>query len=175
MTSVEVGVEQPIVVLLAEDEVLIRMLTADVLVDAGYRVIEASTAEEALALLEARADVRLLVTDVKMPGKLDGLALARLVGSRWPQVGIVITSGHALAGDEEVPEGTLFLVKPVKFESLLAHLLALTAGTTGAPVIAPDDAVVVPDPAAASEALSSITVADATARPKLEKDGEAEA
>ena len=175
MTGAGIGAEQPIVVLLAEDEVLIRMLMADVLIDAGFRVVEASNAEEALALLEARADVRVLVTDVKMSGRLDGFALAQLVGRRWPHIGIVITSGHAVRGDEAVPEGTLFLSKPVKIETLLSHLLALTANATAGTAIAPDDAVIAPGPAAAAELLTSEGSAEDSAKPTLEKDGETDA
>lgn len=172
MQDLEGGSEPPVVVLLVEDEALIRMVSADTLIDAGYRVIEASNADEALSLLEARGDVRVLVTDVAMPGKLDGFALARLVGRRWPHIGIIITSGHAVRGDAQVPVGTLFLSKPYRAQALLGRMRALTAQVDGEPVITPDAAVLVPDASAVSEALSP-TAAE-TAKPKLEKDGEAE-
>lgn len=168
--SVETGSEPMIVVLLVEDEVLIRMTMADALIDAGYRVVEAGNAEEALTVLRARDDVRLLVTDVRMPGALDGFALARRVGAEWPGIGILIASGHAMLGDEAVPEGTLFLRKPFSDAELLHQVRALAATGAVVPTIAPDEAVLVPDASAAAEALTD-GVADAGLT--LEKDSEA--
>ena len=80
------------VVLVAEDESLVRMFTADFLVEAGYTVIEASSAVAALRQLEVTPNVRVLLTDVEMPGEMDGLELAREVQSRWPEVVIIVTS-----------------------------------------------------------------------------------
>ena len=82
------------VILLVEDEVLVRMLAADVLSEAGFTVLESTNAEEALTLLEARPDVQVLFTDVNMPGALDGLGLAQTVHNRSPGVGILIGSGR---------------------------------------------------------------------------------
>jgi len=75
------------VILLVEDEVLVRMLAADVLSEAGFTVLESTNAEEALTFLEARPDVQVLFTDVNMPGALDGLGLAQTVHERSPGVG----------------------------------------------------------------------------------------
>ena len=71
--------DNPLVILLVEDEVLVRMVAADVLEDAGFTVLESTNAEEALTLLETRPDVQVLFTDVNMPGALDGLGLAQTV------------------------------------------------------------------------------------------------
>ena len=71
--------DNPVVILLVEDEVLVRMVAADVLEDAGFTVLESTNAEEALRLLETRSDVQVLFTDVNMPGALDGLGLAQTV------------------------------------------------------------------------------------------------
>src|SRR5580704_2816251 len=80
-------------VLVVEDEGLVRRLSADELEDAGYRVLEAASAEEAISILEDGAGVAVLFTDVNMPGGLDGLALAQLVHDRWPRVRLLVTSG----------------------------------------------------------------------------------
>jgi two-component system, response regulator PdtaR len=80
-------------ILIVEDEGLVRLLGVDTFVDAGFRVIEAINGDVALGLLEADSDVQLLFTDVSMPGKMDGLALAREVHDRWPHIGIMVVSG----------------------------------------------------------------------------------
>ena len=114
------------IVLLVEDEPLIRLVASDVLTEAGYRVIEAVNSEEALTLIEAKPDTVALVTDVKMPGAVDGFALARLVAGRWPHVGIVVTSAHALAGEGDLPAGSEFLPKPYQPSTLIAAVRKLT-------------------------------------------------
>jgi|GEM_PF-482336 len=139
MNRAPAATRHPVSILLVEDEALIRMSTADALIEAGYRVLEASAADEALLLLEARTDVRVLVTDVRMPGKLDGLALARLVGGRWPHIRIVVASGHAAPGDGAVPEGTAFVSKPYRTSMLLDRLRALAPDEGAAPAIAVGD------------------------------------
>jgi CheY-like chemotaxis protein len=82
------------VVLVVEDEPFTRLMAADVLSSAGFAVLEAGSAFEALTILEANEDVAVVFTDVEMPGALDGLELARHIGERWPSIGIVICSGH---------------------------------------------------------------------------------
>src|ERR1700729_531842 len=81
------------VILIVEDEALVRLSAVDMLEDAGFRMIEAVNSEQALELLAADSDVQLLFTDVNMPGTIDGLALARQVRDRWPHIGIMIASG----------------------------------------------------------------------------------
>jgi two-component system, response regulator PdtaR len=111
-----------LVVLVAEDETLVRLLANDILSDAGYRVLEARDGQEALTILEVHDDVRALFTDVNMP-HVDGLSLAKIVSERWPDMGIVVTSGAAAA-----PEGYRFLPKPYNPESLLRDIEAVVAG-----------------------------------------------
>jgi two-component system, response regulator PdtaR len=101
-----------VTVLLVEDEVLVRLLMADILKDAGFRVIEAANAWVALKCLEAGEDVQVLFTDVHMPPGIDGLELARRVKQRWPSIGLVITSGLARPGVEEIADHGTFLPKP---------------------------------------------------------------
>jgi CheY-like chemotaxis protein len=113
--------QQPVIVLLVEDEALVRMMAADVLrEEGGFKVVEAADADEALTVLDATADVRALVTDVEMPGSLDGFTLARVVKQAWPQIGIVVTSGRMAPGPKDLPSGALFMPKPYRPADLLA-------------------------------------------------------
>jgi CheY-like chemotaxis protein len=122
------------VVLLVEDEPLIRLVASDTLAEAGFRTLEACDADEALTLLEAKPDAVAIVTDVKMPGSLDGFALAHLVASRWPETGIVIVSGHAIPGEGDMPAGALFLVKPYQPSALIKAVRTVTAPTSVTPL-----------------------------------------
>lgn len=99
-------------VLVVEDEPLIRMDAADTLEEEGFEVIEAATARAALAILETReGDVAALFTDVDMPGDMNGLELAGIVHARWPHVAIVVTSGVVRVSGS-LPGGGIFLEKP---------------------------------------------------------------
>ncbi|MFC1460156.1 response regulator [Microvirga arabica] len=128
---------RPTVILIAEDEALIRMFTSDILTEeGGYRVIEAIDAEEALTLLEARHDVRLVVTDVDMPGPLNGFALARIVDMRFPGIKVIVTSGHTKPGVGDLPSGIPFLPKPYTSSALIGmvrHLLGEASGPVEEP------------------------------------------
>lgn len=117
------------VVLVVEDEFLVRMITVDVLTDAGFEVIEADSADAALPIIDARPDLRILVTDVRMPGSMDGIALAHHVASRRNDVGILVTSGHARPTRGELPPRTSFIGKPYRAESLLAEVRQLAFHT----------------------------------------------
>jgi two-component system, response regulator PdtaR len=113
------------VVLIVEDEFLVRMDTRATLETAGFDVIEAGDADEAIATLSARNDVRLIFTDVDMPGSMDGLKLAHFVRDRWPPVKVVATSGHARIADSELPEGVRFVPKPYSAAEITATLREL--------------------------------------------------
>lgn len=80
-------------VLVVEDEILVRLLIADDLREAGFAVIEAANADEALTVLRSATPVDLLLTDIRMPGSMDGLALAGAARESWPQLRIVVASG----------------------------------------------------------------------------------
>ncbi|MGM4886045.1 response regulator [Tardiphaga sp. 604_B6_N1_1] len=82
-------------VLVVEDEVLIRDFVCEELADTGFEVIQVGTADEAIAVLEARQDIHLVFTDIDMPGSMDGIKLAAAVRDRWPPVHIIITTGKA--------------------------------------------------------------------------------
>ena len=97
-------------IIVADDDVLERMGACYMFSDAGYRVLEAGSADAALQFFETNADIRLLFTDVSMPGAIDGAALARQVSERWPRVGILLTSGRPFPS--HLPQGVRFHAKP---------------------------------------------------------------
>jgi CheY-like chemotaxis protein len=99
-------------VLIVEDEPLIRMGAVYLIEDAGFAVYEAASADAAIALLELHKEIRLIFTDVDMPGSMDGLKLAHYFRGRWPPVKIIVTSGHVKVAEESLPAGALFLPKP---------------------------------------------------------------
>ncbi|WP_026608240.1 response regulator [Methylocapsa acidiphila] len=110
------------VILVVEDEPFVRMMGAVALEDAGFGVIEACNADEALRVLEIRPDVRVVFTDIDMPGSLDGLALARRVHEDWPQIGVVVTSASSHVSDERMPKGDSFVAKPYAVKALLRRI-----------------------------------------------------
>ena len=93
--------------------------------EAGFDVIEASNADEAISNLEVRSDVAVLFTDIQMPGSMDGLKLAVAVKGRWPPIKIVATSGLVNVRPGDLPEGGLFLPKPYNPPQLTAMLREL--------------------------------------------------
>ena len=101
-------------VLLVEDEVLIRSLFAEALRDAGCVVIESGRAEEALAYVRAGAEIDLVFSDVRMPGELDGVELARLLGSLRPNLPVILTSGNMKP--EDMSGLKFFLPKPYRMQ-----------------------------------------------------------
>jgi two-component system, response regulator PdtaR len=117
------AINDPPVVLLVEDEPLVRMTDADELEEAGFQVLEAANADVALAVLEARSDeVQVLFTDVDIPGSMDGLALAKQVHSRWPHVLLLISSGYARPHPGEIPDHDQFVPKPYGAATLVRHI-----------------------------------------------------
>lgn len=112
-------------VLVVEDEIAVRLVGSDALADAGFDVIEAASADEALRLLEAEADVEVLFTDIRMPGSMDGLALADLVHRRWPAMKILVTSGDTWPPKDRIPDDGRFLAKPYKIEALQHEVASL--------------------------------------------------
>src|ERR1700709_515587 len=99
------------VVLIVEDEFLLRMDAADIIAAAGFEVVEAENADQAIEILEARRDITVVFTDIQMPGSMDGLKLARAVRGRWPPIKIVATSGRVNVAQKDLPEGGRFLPK----------------------------------------------------------------
>jgi two-component system, response regulator PdtaR len=110
-------------VLVVENEVLLRMMIADGLREAGYKVIEAANAEQALETLGYGFDVKLILTDVQMPGSLDGVGLARIVRSAFPTIKIVLTSGRF--GEVNGAEHDAFFAKPFDPIEVVEHIATL--------------------------------------------------
>ena len=109
-------------VLVVEDEPLVRFDLATRLVDAGYLIFEASSAAEAISILERHPGIRVVFTDIQMPGDMDGLALARYVRERWPPTIIVVSSGRVQPRPGEMPDDVSFLAKPYASGRLRAIL-----------------------------------------------------
>ena len=114
------------VVLIVEDEFLIRMDAVDLIKSAGFDVAEAQNADEAISILEARPDITVVFTDVQMPGSMDGLKLAAAVRDRWPPIKIVATSGLSKINGDDLPAGSRFLPKPYKASQIIGTLRELT-------------------------------------------------
>lgn len=100
------------VVLIVEDDDLIRASTVEWAEDAGFEALGAANADDAIVVLESRSDVRVVFTDIDMPGSMDGLKLAHAVRNRWPPIKLVVTSGQFLPTDTELPTGGRFVAKP---------------------------------------------------------------
>ena len=114
-------------VLVVEDEHLIRMDTASSLEDEGFIVHEAANAAEAIRCLELHSEIRLVFTDVNMPGTMDGVALAHYVRGRWPPVKLIVTSGYAKIQESDLPPGSLFVAKPYHVETIADRMDELIA------------------------------------------------
>jgi len=114
--------DTPICVLVVEDEFLSRLHAVNLVEDAGYEAIEASNAEEAIAILEARKDIRIVFTDVDMPGTMDGLKLAHAIRTRWPPIELIVTSGHFNLSDADMPERGRFFPKPYRDRDIVSAI-----------------------------------------------------
>ena len=112
------------VVLLVEDELLVRMDACVGLQDAGFEVLDAEDVEGALALVRERPDIAVLVTDVQMPGPMDGLMLARVIRALRPDIQVVVTSGGLCLKAEDLPRGCAFVPKPYAVDGLARRLSA---------------------------------------------------
>ncbi len=112
--------ERPLVVVIAEDEVLLRTIAVDVLEEAGFRTFEAENARAALDICKSCPEaIDVLFTDIRMPGPMDGLELAHRVRERWPWIVIIIASGNIFVGRDQLPEGARFLPKPYDMHRIL--------------------------------------------------------
>jgi CheY-like chemotaxis protein len=112
----------PIVVLVVEDEMMLRMRAVDMVEDAGFTPVEAVDADEAVAILESRSDIALLFTDIQMPGSMDGLKLAHAVHERWPPIEIILVSGQLKLANIDIPADSRFFGKPLEAREMIAEL-----------------------------------------------------
>ena len=113
-------------ILVVEDEPLIRMNSIDMIRDLGFEVIEAVDADQAVGLLESDPRITVVFTDIQMPGSMDGLLLAAVVRDRWPPVSLLITSGKVRPHDADMPAGARFIQKPYSPFELGEQLHSLT-------------------------------------------------
>jgi len=113
------------VVLIVEDDFLIRINVAELIADAGFRVVEAANADEAIVILESRLDITVVFTDIQMPGSMDGLKLAAAIRGRWPPIKIIATSGLVDVRQDDLPDGGRFLPKPYSSEQIVRTLREL--------------------------------------------------
>jgi two-component system, response regulator PdtaR len=114
------------VILIVEDEFLLRMDSAEVIENAGFQVFQAGNADEAIAILTTRPNIQVVFTDIQMPGSMDGLKLARFVRDRWPPIKIVATSGLVRVEDHDLPAGSVFLPKPYRGAEVVSALREVT-------------------------------------------------
>jgi CheY-like chemotaxis protein len=115
----------PAVVLVVEDEMMLRMRAVDMVEDAGYTSVEAVDADQAVAILESRSDIALLFTDIQMPGSMDGLALAHSVRDRWPPIRIILVSGQLKLASTDMPAGSRFFGKPLEAKVMIALMQSM--------------------------------------------------
>jgi len=112
----------PTIVLVVEDEMLLRMRAVDMVEDAGYIPVEAVDADDALAILQSRSDIALVLTDIQMPGSMNGLELARAVRERWPPIKIILASGQLKLSREDIPNDSRFFGKPLNSDEIIAEM-----------------------------------------------------
>jgi DNA-binding NtrC family response regulator len=119
-----IGVSSPHapVVLVVEDETFLRFQAGEFLADAGFEVVEAENAGEALEAMAARLDITVLFTDIELSGNLDGMELARLVHERWPKVLLLITSGRGKPPDSEIADDGRFVAKPFRSRDIVGEI-----------------------------------------------------
>ena len=113
------------IVLIVEDEMVLRMRAVDIVEDAGFIPIEATSADEAINVLESRDDISLLFTDIQMPGSMDGLMLAHSVHARWPHIKIILVSGQIVVTDADKPVDSRFFPKPLEMQQMIVELQAM--------------------------------------------------
>ena len=119
------GNPAPQVILIVEDDQLLKLLTVDIVKEAGFVALEAGGADEAVAILESRSDIALLLTDIDMPGSMDGLKLAHAVRNRWPPIKVIVVSGRVRLLEGDLPTDSRFLAKPYHSATMISEIRSL--------------------------------------------------
>ena len=114
-------------VLIVEDEAISLLGIVSHLRDVGFKVYEAVNADEAIKILATHDDIRVVFTDIIMPGSMNGLRLAAAIRNRWPPVKIIVTSGRTLDDSDLMPEGVMFMAKPYRYETVTRSVTRLAA------------------------------------------------
>lgn len=115
------------VVLVIEDEPIMRMMALDLVEDAGFEAVEAGSAQDAVRILETRPDIRLVFSDIDLGTGADGLTLAHSIRDRWPPVEIIMTSGKVCPAPDDLPARGRFFEKPYRRDEVAAALHELAA------------------------------------------------
>jgi CheY-like chemotaxis protein len=115
------------VILVVEDSPLILMSALDLVTTAGFEGVGAASADEAIAILEARADIHLVFTDVEMPGTIDGVKLAHHIRNRWPPIHLIVASGRTILDESQLPTGSKFFCKPYDNNSIVEEMARMLA------------------------------------------------
>jgi CheY-like chemotaxis protein len=129
-----IAVAKPPVVLVVEDDFLLRMDAVNIVRDAGFEAVQAANADDAIEIIAADPDIHVVFTDVQMPGTMDGLKLARFIKDRWPPIKIVATSGRLRVSGEDLPKGSIFVPKPYSPATLIRTLRELIDGAHSTPL-----------------------------------------
>lgn len=119
------GQQNPInrkIVLVVEDEPILLIHASDIAEEAGFEVLQAMNADEAIRILQNRSDIAIVMTDVNMPGSMDGLKLATCIRDRWPPIDIIVISGHIRVGEVRLFERSAFFSKPYDDRKITAKL-----------------------------------------------------
>jgi len=117
------------IILVVEDQPIIRMGAVALVQEAGFDALEAACADEAIAILGKRTDIKLVFTDVEMPGTMDGVKLTHYIRDRWPPVKLLVASGRAIIDESLFPQGTRFFAKPYREDSIVEAIITLMAET----------------------------------------------
>lgn len=116
------------IVLVVEDEPMQRMMAVDLVEDAGFEAVQAMGSNDAVRILESRPDIRIVFTDIDMPGGLDGMKLAAMIRDRWPPIELIIISGKRRPSPADLPARGVFFTKPYKREEITAAMQRFAAG-----------------------------------------------
>lgn len=120
------------VVLVVEDQPIIRFNAVELLADAGFDALSAQNADEAIQILESRPDIHLVFTDVEMPGTMDGIKLTHYIRGRWPKVHLIVVSGRRIVEEHELPPATKFFTKPYRDHTIIAEIRRMLSANDGA-------------------------------------------
>lgn len=112
-------------ILVVEDESLLLFHAVGILEEAGFHVLTATNADEAIELLRTRSEIRLVFTDIDMPGSMNGLRLAKAIRERWPPVEVIVTSGHMKVSEQDLPSRGMFFEKPYSDDALVGAVRTL--------------------------------------------------
>jgi CheY-like chemotaxis protein len=119
------------VVLVVEDSELIRLCAVELVSAAGFEALEATNADEAIHILESRLDIRIVFTDVSMPGSMDGIRLAHYIRSRWPPLKLIVASGQSIIDESHLPAGARFFPKPYNGGMIVEAMESMLRGANG--------------------------------------------